>query len=105
VFVASDVVAFGVYGALREAGLRVPLDVSVVGFDDIALAAFADPPLTTVRTPAFDLGEAAGRLLLDMLAGRPVPARSLLPTELVIRASASAPRARLHDDRNASVRP
>jgi DNA-binding LacI/PurR family transcriptional regulator len=93
VFVGSDVVAFGVYGALREAGLRIPLDVSVVGFDDIALAAYADPPLTTVRTPAFDLGEAAGRLLLDILAGRTVPVRSVLPTQLIVRASAAPPRA------------
>jgi DNA-binding LacI/PurR family transcriptional regulator len=92
VFVGSDVVAFGVYGALREAGLRIPHDVAVVGFDDIALAAYADPPLTTVRTPAFDLGEAAGRLLLDMLAGRTVPVRSVLPTQLVVRASAGPPR-------------
>lgn len=92
VFVASDVVAFGVYGALREAGLRIPTDVSVVGFDDIALAAFADPPLTTIRVPAFGLGEAAGRLLLEMLAGRTVPTRSLLATELIVRASAAAPR-------------
>ena len=55
-FVASDVVAFGAIAAIREAGLRVPDDVSVVGFDDIALAAFFDPPLTTVRLPAYDLG-------------------------------------------------
>jgi DNA-binding LacI/PurR family transcriptional regulator len=96
VFVGSDVVAFGVYGALREAGLRIPLDVSVVGFDDIALAAYADPPLTTVRTPAFDLGEAAGRLLLDILAGRTVPVRSVLPTQLVVRASAGPPRSDWH---------
>lgn len=91
VFVASDVVAFGVYGALREAGLRIPGDVSVVGFDDIPLAGYADPPLTTVRTPAFDLGQWAGRLLLDILAGRAIPARTLLATGLVIRSSASAP--------------
>jgi len=96
VFVGSDVVAFGVYGALREASLRIPLDVSVVGFDDIALAAYADPPLTTVRTPAFDLGEAAGRLLLDMLAGRTVPGRSVLETQLVVRASAGPPRSDWH---------
>ena len=96
VFVGSDVVAFGVYGALREAGLRIPLDVSVVGFDDIALAGYADPPLTTVRIPAYDLGEAAGRLLLDILAGRTVPVRSVLPTQLVIRASAGPPRSDWH---------
>ena len=87
VFVASDVVAFGAIGALREAGLRVPGHVSVVGFDDIPLAAYFDPPLTTVRLPAFELGQAAGRALLDRIADRAVPARTLLPTELIVRAS------------------
>ena len=105
VFVGSDVVAFGVYGALREAGLRVPTDVSVVGFDDIALAGYADPPLTTVRTPAFELGETAGRLLLDILAGRTVPVRSVLPTQLVVRSSAGQPRADSHADRTQEGRP
>jgi DNA-binding LacI/PurR family transcriptional regulator len=87
VFVASDVVAFGAIAAIREAGLRVPHDISVVGFDDIALAAFYDPPLTTVRLPAYDLGLAAGTALLDRVAGRPVPDRTLLPTELIVRSS------------------
>ena len=86
-FVASDVVAFGAIAAIREAGLRVPDDVSVVGFDDIALAAFFDPPLTTVRLPAFDLGLVAGTALLDRVAGRAVPDRTLLPTELIVRSS------------------
>jgi DNA-binding LacI/PurR family transcriptional regulator len=87
VFVASDVVAFGAIAAIRDAGLTVPGDVSVVGFDDIALAAFFDPPLTTVRLPAHDLGLAAGTALLDRVAGRPVPDRTLLPTELIVRSS------------------
>jgi len=93
VFVASDVVALGAIGALREAGLRVPEDVSVVGFDDIPLAAYFDPPLTTIHLPANELGLAAGRALLDLIAGRDVPQRSLLATEMVIRAS-TAPRGR-----------
>ena len=76
VFVASDVVAFGAIAAIREAGLRVPDDISIVGFDDIALAAFFDPPLTTVHLPAYDLGVAAGTALLDRVAGRPVPDRT-----------------------------
>ena len=92
VFAASDVIAFGVVGALREAGFRIPTDISVAGFDDIPLAAFADPPLSTVRTPAYDLGEAGGRILLDRLNGRTVPARTVLTTDLVVRASSAAPR-------------
>ena len=87
VFVASDVVAFGAIAAIREAGLRVPHDISIVGFDDIALAAYFDPPLTTVRLPAYDLGVAAGKALLDRVAGRTVPDRTQLPTELVVRSS------------------
>ena len=87
VFVASDVVALGAIGGLREAGLRVPDDVSVVGFDDIPLAAYFDPPLSTVRLPAFELGQAAGRALIDRIYDRPVPERTLLPTELVVRSS------------------
>ena len=87
VFVASDVVALGAIAAIRETGRRVPDDVALVGFDDIPIAGFIDPPLTTVRLPAFELGAAAGRALLDRIAGRDVPERTLLSTELVIRAS------------------
>jgi DNA-binding LacI/PurR family transcriptional regulator len=92
VFVCSDVVAVGALRALREAGLRVPDDVSVAGFDDIALAPFVEPPLTTVRLPARALGVAAGRALVERLAGRMPVDRHLLATELVVRASTAAPR-------------
>ena len=91
VFAASDVVALGAIGALREAGLRVPDDVSIVGFDDVPLAAYFDPPLTSIRVPAYDLGLAAGHALLDRIAGREVPSRTLLPTELIVRASTGSP--------------
>ncbi len=90
VFVASDIVAFGALRALREAGLRVPADISVVGFDDIPLARHFDPPLTTIRLPANALGAAAGRALVDRLAGRPTSDRTLLPTELIVRESTAA---------------
>ena len=86
-FVASDIVAFGALRALREAERRVPADMSVVGFDDIPLASHFDPPLTTIRLPARDLGAAAGRALVERLAGRAVARRTLLPTELVVRES------------------
>ncbi len=90
VFVASDVVALGAIGGLREAGLRVPDDVSIVGFDDIPLAGFFDPPLTTVHLPAYDLGQALGVALIDQIAARHVAARTLLPTEFVVRGSTRA---------------
>jgi DNA-binding LacI/PurR family transcriptional regulator len=90
VFVASDVVAVGAIGALREAGRHVPADVAVVGFDDIPLAGFVEPSLTTVRVPAHELGQAAGRALLDRLANKRVERRTLLPTELVVRRSSTS---------------
>ncbi|HEX8025670.1 MAG TPA: substrate-binding domain-containing protein, partial [Candidatus Limnocylindrales bacterium] len=94
VFVASDVVAFGAIAAIREAGLRAPADISVVGFDEIPLRRFFDPPLTTTQLPAFDLGRAAGAALLDRIHGRTVVPRTVLPTELVIRSSTGPPHGR-----------
>jgi LacI family transcriptional regulator len=91
IFVASDVVAIGAMAGLREAGLSVPGDISVVGFDAIPLAAYMDPPLTTISVPAYDLGRAAGRAILDRIGGRPVAGRTLLPSQLIVRAS-TAPR-------------
>ncbi len=91
VFVASDVVALGAVAALREAGLEVPRDVSVVGFDDIPLAAFFDPPLTTVPLPAYELGLRAGQVLLERVAGRPVQRRTVLAAALVVRGSTAPP--------------
>lgn len=93
-FVASDVVALGAIGALRSAGLRVPSDISVVGFDDIPLAAYFDPPLTTVRLPAFELGQAAGRALLERIKVPATSSRTLLSTELIVRASTAPPSSR-----------
>ena len=93
-FVASDVVALGAIDALRHRGLRVPQDVSVVGFDDIPLAAYIDPPLTTVRVPAHELGLATGRALLARIDHRSATGRTLLSIELVTRSSTRrAPRA------------
>ncbi|HEX5465418.1 MAG TPA: LacI family DNA-binding transcriptional regulator [Candidatus Limnocylindrales bacterium] len=90
-FVAGDSVALGAIAALRESGRGVPRDISVVGFDDIPLAAYVDPPLTTVRLPARDLGAQAARVLLDRLAALTVPARTVLATRLVVRGSAIRP--------------
>lgn len=95
VFAASDVQAMGVIETARAAGLRVPGDVSVVGFDDIELAAFAG--ITTVRQPLFHSGELGARLLLDALGNgaHAAPEVHELPLELVIRSTTSPlPRAR-----------
>ncbi|MGP6176401.1 LacI family DNA-binding transcriptional regulator [Microbacterium sp. A196] len=88
IFVASDLMARGAIAALRGAGLRVPEDVAVVGFDDSPVALSADPPLTTVRQPMYAMGEKMAAVLLSRLRGEePLPV-TILPTELVVRASA-----------------
>lgn len=91
VFAAADLTAAAVLGALRDAGKNVPGDVSLVGFDDLPLAEFLDPPLTTVRVPAVSVGEALGRALLGRVAGDREPRRTLLPVDLVVRSSAERP--------------
>jgi DNA-binding LacI/PurR family transcriptional regulator len=86
-FVASDAVALGAMGATRAAGLRIPADISIIGFDDIPLAAHFDPPLTTVCVPAYSLGVTTGNVLLAQIRGEQVPQQTLLGTELRVRDS------------------
>jgi DNA-binding LacI/PurR family transcriptional regulator len=91
VFVASDTVALGALQCLRRQQIRVPNDMALVGFDDIPLVEFIDPPLTTVRLPAFGLGWGAGELLTRLIAGDRVETpRVILETELVVRESCGA---------------
>jgi len=85
---ASDILALGVIRQARRAGLDVPGDISVVGFDDSALMMCTDPPLTTVRQPIQAMGQAAVRQLLSQIGGTPVSSEELLfEPELVVRAS------------------
>lgn len=92
VFVASDAMAVGALRALREAGLRVPEDIAMAGFDDIPFAARADPPLTTVRQPIQRMGTLAAETLIDLISHpQPQPRRIILPTELLIRESSGPP--------------
>ena len=84
---ATDQLALGALEAAREAGMRVPEDVSVVGFDDVPGAAWSRPALTTVRQPLLEQGEVAGRLLSGAGDGREV----ILPVELVVRGSTAQP--------------
>lgn len=88
IFVASDLMARGALTALRSAGVRVPEDIALVGFDDSSVAITTDPQLTTMRQPMYAQGEAMARVLLSRLAGEEPPTTTILPTELVIRASA-----------------
>jgi alanine racemase len=89
VLAMSDAMAIGAMRAIRDLRLDVPGDLSVVGFDDIALAQHTDPPLTTVHQPIRRKGEEAVRLLLSMIGGRPVgqAEHRQLATRLVVRAS------------------
>jgi DNA-binding LacI/PurR family transcriptional regulator len=90
VFVANDQMALGGYRAIQEAGLRVPDDISVVGFDDVAEAAMYAPPLTTIAEDWDELGRQAVRAALEFRAGRDTPAVTL-PTRLVVRRSTAQP--------------
>lgn len=89
VFVASDLMAAGALRSLRRAGLRVPDDVAVIGFDDDPLAQYTQPPLSTIRQPVEEQGSMLARHILDLIEHRTSPdPQALLPTTLVRRASA-----------------
>ncbi|MCG6567276.1 LacI family DNA-binding transcriptional regulator [Tessaracoccus sp. ZS01] len=87
-FVSSDLMALGVLESLAEHGVRVPDDLRVVGFDDISLAAYAKPSLTTVTNSGFALATAAAELLIQQLQTGVIPAPRILHPELVVRDSA-----------------
>ncbi|MCY7417335.1 MAG: substrate-binding domain-containing protein [Chloroflexi bacterium] len=88
IFASSDAAAIGALRAAREAGLRVPEDLSIVGFDDVPEASYVDPALSTVRQPLREMGRSAVRRLMEMLAEPDAPARRIVvATELVVRGS------------------
>ena len=90
-FAGNDTIAVGAMAALRETGRSVPSDVAVVGFDDLPIAAYAYPPLTTIRSHAGKQGEQAALAAIELLEGRPVGVRKYnLPLDLVIRHSCGA---------------
>lgn len=92
IFAASDQMAFGAYEAVRRRGLRVPDDISVVGFDDLPESRWTSPPLTTVRQPLAEMGLLAARTVLRLARGETIETpRVELATELVIRDSSAAP--------------
>ena len=88
IFAANDISAYGVMDAVRDAGLRIPDHVSVVGFDDIPSSLHSNPPLTTIRQPMREMGRLATRMLFELIEN---PKRGVeridLPTELVIRST------------------
>jgi DNA-binding LacI/PurR family transcriptional regulator len=92
IFAGNDLQAMGVYRALYERGLRVPDDMSVVGFDDVPLVSLLTPALTTVRQPVREMGALATRMLLRIVAGKPLEStRVELATSLVARESCAPP--------------
>ncbi len=91
IFCHSDVMALGALSYAKRNGLRIPQDISLIGFDNIALSQFCDPPLTTVAQPRYEIGHQAMLLLLDQLNGQMVSSGSrLLDCELIIRGSTQA---------------
>lgn len=85
---SNDLIAFGVYDAVKTLGLQIGRDISVVGFDDSPMAAQVYPPLTTVRLPMVQIGEEGVEVLVNLLQGRALRTlQPVLPTELVIRSS------------------
>ncbi len=94
IFVANDFAALGAMAAARRAGMRVPEDVSIVGFNDSPLASYSQPPLTTLRVALVDMGRIAAELLIARLGGESgaaeIPAHISLPVQLVARGSTMA---------------
>jgi LacI family transcriptional regulator len=93
IFAASDTQAMGAYEALRVRGLRVPDDVSVVGFDDVAPSRWMSPPLTTIHQPLAEMTALAARMILQEIDGKPPDNLHVeLATSLVVRESTAPPR-------------
>jgi LacI family transcriptional regulator, xylobiose transport system transcriptional regulator len=87
IFAGSDLQAFGVYEAARQLGIRVPEDLSVIGFDDLPMARWVGPPLTTIRQPLSEMAATAARVVLGQSSDRRVE----LATSLIVRQSTQAP--------------
>lgn len=91
IFAADDLMALGVMRACQSWGLRIPLDISVVGFNDDPMATIIEPPLTTVSVQASALGERAAQMLLDLLEGKEIrEPRQLLPARLQVRGTTAS---------------
>ena len=89
---ANDLQAFGVYEAARQAGVRIPEDLSVVGFDDLSFTQWAGPPMTTVRQPLVHMGAAAANLVLSLARGEELESTRIeLATTLIVRQSTAPP--------------
>ncbi len=89
IFAVNDPVAIGAYQRIKEAGLRIPDDIAILGFSNSTIASLVDPPLTSIEQPSFDMGSRSAEILLDIIDGRmTVPRTLVLETKLVVRKSA-----------------
>jgi LacI family transcriptional regulator len=96
---ANDELAVATMKALQHAGIRIPDDVAIVGWDDVMTARYVTPSLTTVRQPLYELGRAAATRLHERIAGATTaPEPLILPTELVLRTSCGCPEKDHHDE-------
>lgn len=87
-FCASDLMAIAAMRAVYEHGLRIPEDIAFIGFDNIEMAKYSTPPLTTINIPKYEMGEIAAKTVIDMVEKRlDIPIKILLPFELIIRES------------------
>jgi DNA-binding LacI/PurR family transcriptional regulator len=93
VFCYNDMSALGALGAIHQSGLRVPEDISLVGFDDLFFASYTQPPLTTVRQPRQRMGLLAMEILLKLMSGQDSADTIKVPAELIVRESSASPRA------------
>ena len=92
IFSANDIVAVGALYECQRLGLRVPEDISIIGFDDLPLAQYVFPQLTSVRVPAAEMGAQAVELLLELIDGKRARSRTL-QTEIIARGTTGAPKA------------
>ena len=90
IFAANDIMALGVIYAAQEAGVKIPEDLALVGYDDRDFAAWIKPALTTVRMPSYEMGRAAARLLMEQFSGEELEDATQVPGELIIRESCGA---------------
>jgi LacI family xylobiose transport system transcriptional regulator len=93
ILTTNDLQAYGVYEAARLAGLRIPADLSVIGFDDLAFSQWTGPPMTTIRQPLTRMGATAARMIVTLAAGESLDQQRVeLSTELIVRQSTGSPR-------------
>lgn len=90
IFAANDIMALGAIYAIQEAGLQIPKDIAMVGYDDRDFAAWIRPALTTIRMPSYEMGQAAARLLLKQFSGEELEDATQIPGKLIIRQSCGA---------------